>query len=233
MIERYTPTLDSQSLKQTFKTLEEVTDFDPTYNASPSQLLPITTAKEPDKTALMQWGFISILSNNKKMSAKLFNTDIQQIHTKPSLRKSLAKNRCVIYADGFYVWKQVAKKTASPYYIHPSSKLPFCIGGYWEEQDEYVESSQDSFMLFTAPATQTVSDYQEDMPFIIPEDKLETWLSPELEIESVTDWISESDPFSLSIHAVSPAINNPSINDARLIQPSNPTDQHGNYTLFG
>ena len=233
MVDRYTITCNSNALKELSGKLEEIEAFDPCFNAAPSHLLPVTTVSDPNKVSLMQWGFISILSNNKKMSPKLFNTDLQQINSKTALRKSLQKNRCIIYADGFFFWKQIAKKALTPYYVFNSNRQPFCIGGFWEEKDEFVENSADSFMMLTRPIVPELEDYQEDMPFIIPADKIPQWMDPNLEIEKVLDWIDEKLPLSFSVHAVSPAINNPNINDPRLIKMSNPADQHGNYTLFG
>ena len=167
------------------------------------------------------------------MSPKLFNTELSQIHTKSSVRKSLQLNRCLIYADGFFVWKQIARRALTPYYIYPSDKQPFCIAGYWEEKDEFVENSADSFIMLTVPSNQLLSDYQEDMPLILPKSKISNWMDPGLDVQQIRDWTELPLEINMSIHPVSPAINSPDINDSRLIQVSKPADQHGNYTLFG
>jgi putative SOS response-associated peptidase YedK len=233
MIDRYTLTANAASLQSSFRWLKEIPEREATYNAAPTQQLPVTLVGNTDQIKNLQWGFMSNLANNKKMSPRLFNADINASLNKPNTRKSLNTKRCLIYADGFFVWKSVAKKTITPYYIFPVDHQPFCIGGFWEEKDEFVENSQDAFMMLTAPAKSDVNSYNEVMPWILPSDKAEDWLNPDLDLEQVREWHNAEDTLGFSIHAVSPAINNTEINDPRLLEANKPTDQHGNYTLFG
>ena len=233
MIDRYTLIASTEQLRSAFDFLENMSSFDNQYNAAPSKKMPVTTLEKPNQVQWLQWGFMSSFSNNKKMSPKLFNADIVQSVSKPSTKKSLSKNRCAIYATGFFLWKLVSKKTLTPYYVHLRSGQPFVIGGFWEEKDEFVEKSEDSFMMLTRSASNDLKEYQEDMPFIVPKNKVIEWLHPEFEIDQSLDWLDldYNEPFS--IYPVSPAINQVELNDERLIRRTLPADQHGNYTLFG
>ena len=233
MIDRYTLTSSPGQLKTTFPFLTEMPVFDAQYNASPAKHLPVATLQAPTKIQNFRWGFISGLSNNKKMSHRLFNADIVQGLSKLSIKKSLSRDRCIIFATGFYVWKLLSKKMLTPHYAHFESGQPFAIAGFWEEKDEFVEHSTDSFMMLTRPANSHISEYQQDMPFILPHDKISNWLDPGFDVQECISWMENAPSDTLSIYPVSPAINHVDLNDERLIKRSLPADQHGNYTLFG
>jgi putative SOS response-associated peptidase YedK len=233
MIDRYTITVEKQLLAKSYDFLQHIPNFDKQYNAAPSKNLPITTTDDPDQIQLYQWGFISILSNNRKMSPKLFNTNINEGITKPALKKQLAQKRCLIFATGFFVWKQVAKKTITPYYIHPSNNEILTFGGFWEEKDEFVEDSKDSFNMLTSNAQVELQDYQSDIPLIIPRNKAKEWLDPTFDLSNILNWISVPSGINWNVFPVSPAISKLELNDKMLIERTLPADQHGNYTLFG
>jgi putative SOS response-associated peptidase YedK len=233
MIDRYTIIADQKQLPLVFDYLAHVPDFEAQYNAAPSKRMPITTLDQPDLVQLFQWGFISVLSNNKKMSPKLFNNHFEKGLSKPSIKKSLSSRRCIIYASGFFLWKQVSKKKLIPYYAHMLEQELFTIGGFWEERDEFIEDSQDSFMMLTQNSIRELEEFQDDMPFIIPKGKIKDWLNPDFEPEDALNWQVSNTDSSWSVYPVAPFINQLERNDDRLIERSIPSDQHGNYTLFG
>ena len=233
MIDRYTFVQDREKLKYSFDYLQEVPEITPAYNAAPASRQPVTTMDQPGTVRFFQWGFISVLSNNKKMSPRLFNTDIISGLSKPSIKKNLILKKCLIYATGLFLWRLVGKKTLTPYYLHPADDRIFTIGGFWEERDEFVEDSQDSFMMLTRPAEPDLSPYQEDMPLIIPAGREIQWLNADFDPTEALIWADAPSGISWIIYPVSPAITRLDRNDPQLIQRTPPADQHGNYTLFG
>jgi putative SOS response-associated peptidase YedK len=60
MCGRYTITVDKNAIEHRFnaKLCSGRIDFEPTYNAAPSQLLPIITTYSPDHIVLAKWGFV-------------------------------------------------------------------------------------------------------------------------------------------------------------------------------
>ena len=115
--------------------------------------------------------------------------------------------------------------------ISDDTSLPVFV---WDkEKDEFIENSTDSFMMITRPATSHLSEYQENMPFILPNDKISMWLDPAFDVQTSIDWLTSDLITEMTIYPVSPAINQTVLNDKRLIKRSLPADQHGNYTLFG
>jgi putative SOS response-associated peptidase YedK len=59
MCGRYSITADKTSIEHHFKAHFAPNNiFHPTYNAAPSQLLPIITTDAPDTVVLARWGFV-------------------------------------------------------------------------------------------------------------------------------------------------------------------------------
>ena len=207
-------------------------DYAPTYNAAPTQKLPIITSKQPDRIQRFYWGLFSKLSNNKAMSPRLFNLTANALLTKSMHKKSLLEYRCLIPADGFYTWKQIAKKQQTPYYFHPNDRKAFFIAGIWEEYEDLDGSTSQSFNMITVPSWDPVSLFQNDIPAILTLDQAKIWLSSYSSENDLSAVLEKIYPIDLSYYTVSPLINNLKVSDQSLIEPSQPADQHGNYTLF-
>ncbi|MFY0685653.1 MAG: SOS response-associated peptidase [Cyclobacteriaceae bacterium] len=231
MIDRYTIKCDSSELEQAFQ-LDHFDNWSIRYNAAPTQLLPVSTQNNPKAVQLFTWGLMSRLANNKKLSPKLFNLPLESALTKPSYKKTMTSRRCIIYADGFYVWKPISKKKLIPYYAHTADGSPFSMAGIWEEKDEFDDQSTQTFMLISVPSSRDIAPYQSDMPLILDSQQKNAWLSQNTDIQQFQNY-SANQSFNLAIHPVSPLIANVEVDHVDLIKPTNPSDQHGNYTLFG
>lgn len=231
MVDRYSIASGESKVRQTFD-IKDTKGLKKIYNAAPTKHLPVLTSDNPEKIEFFIWGLMSRWSNNKALSPKLFNVELDQLFSKRSYRQAIKKRRCVILADGFYLWKPIAKKKMSPYYFFMDQRVPFGIAGIWEPADEFDEGTGANFMMVTHPATQVISNYQNDMPFILTPDQVQLWLDETVE-EEVLSNIVLSKQLRFSMHAVSPMIMDFSNNSEKLIEPNKPSDQHGNYTLFG
>ncbi len=232
MVDRYVICASKESFAEQMN-ITTPKEYKEVYNAAPTKLLPITTMQNPKEIELFKWGLIPNLSNNKKLSPKLFNLNIDQALTKPSHKKSILSNRCIIWANGFYIWKPIARNRTIPHYVHLSDTLPKALAGIWEAYETFEDEVINSFMMITLRADSQISDYQEDMPLILEGDLASKWLNYDLSIEDISGLLLENTTPPFKIHPVSPAIRNIDLDSRDLIMPSNPADQYGNYTLFG
>jgi len=233
MIDRYTVTENKETVSTILKvTLNE--DFKPRFNCSPSQLLPVITNLSPTKLQYFRWGIMADLSNNKKMVPKLFNIDAVLAISKPAEKKELMIHRCIVPASGFYIWKQVAKKKVIPYYFFCETGKLLKIAGIWESGNEFSDQNISSFRMLTQAANQMMFGYQEDMPMILSDQDAEKWLNSKANEDEIRQVINRKNAqLNLAVHPVSPEIIHTQKDYAQLIKPSVPSDQFGNYTLFG
>ncbi|MEQ9220171.1 MAG: SOS response-associated peptidase [Cyclobacteriaceae bacterium] len=231
MCDRYSITVSSDIIKRIFG-VKDVDGFQPTYNAGPTQELAVLLSSQPDTIQQMTWGLISKWSNNKSISPKLFNLPVQQAFEKKMYQRGLKENRCVVLADGFFLWKQIGKAKRVPYYFYQSEQKPFGIAALWESYEDMDGNPSNTFIMLTCPASTQVEAYQEDMPLILTGETLKQWLNHESEIDENPDLYLNSKIEKLKFHPVSPLISSLDNDHADLIKATLPSDQHGNYTLF-
>ncbi|WP_421764591.1 SOS response-associated peptidase [Ekhidna sp.] len=226
MLDRYTITLQPDELALVLGA--EVPDtYQPQFNAAPTKVLPTIVSSDADKISFLNWGLMAMWSNNKAMSPKFFNLPLDSVLNKSSYRKKLLTNRCVIPMDGFYLWKQVAKKQQVPHYFFYPDKKIFSVAGLWEEGDD----GSHSFIMITRPANKQIADFQDDMPAILDAASTRSWLQSENE-EELQELLNKESLEEFISHTVSPKIKDIDGNDALFIKPAPASDQHGNYTLF-
>lgn len=225
MLDRYSITLNADELTLVLG-VEVPEEYHPQFNAAPTKSLPIITSESPNRLAFQKWGLMAMWSNNKAMSPKFFNLPLTSVLSKSSYKKKLKTQRCVIPMDGFFVWKQVAKKKQVPYYFFYPDKKIFCVAGIWETNED-----ENSFIMITRPSNEAISPFQEDMPAILDTSTTKKWISSEddSELEELLQTVPDQ---TLISHTVSPRISNIDANEETFVQPAPASDQHGNYTLF-
>ena len=229
MYDRYTISLNNDELALTLG-VEVPEVYTPQYNAAPTKKLPIITSVNNQKLSFSYWGLMSRWSNNKSMSPKLFNLSVDAIRTRASYKRKLKTHRCVIPMDGFYVWKQVAKKQLVPYYFYFPDHRVFAVAGLWEETDE-AESTEMSFIMITKPADEILAGFQDDMPVMLDPSTTRRWLEVEGDVD-IEDFLTDKQSVELISHTVSPKIRDIQLNDVSFVRPAPASDQFGNYTLF-
>ncbi|MEQ9406043.1 MAG: SOS response-associated peptidase [Cyclobacteriaceae bacterium] len=229
MYDRYTITLKNDELALTLGV--EVSDqYSPQFNAAPTKKLPVITSQENQKLSFFHWGLMSMWSNNKTMSPKLYNLPLDSLLTKATYKRKLKTHRCVIPMDGFYAWKQVAKKMQVPHYFYFKDRRVFSVAAIWEESDE-SEGQSESFIMVTKPSTGSALSFNESMPAIMDTGSSRKWLEADDTVR-IEDLLSTDISAELISHTVSPKIRDIDLNDVSFINPAPPSDQHGNYTLF-
>src|SRR5881397_148717 len=97
MCGRYSITVDKSTIEYHFtaKFVSGAQEFHPTYNAAPSQLLPIITTYAPSAITLAKWGFVPEDFSYPNMRPQN-NVRLETAATKPSFRSSFAGRHCLV-----------------------------------------------------------------------------------------------------------------------------------------
>jgi putative SOS response-associated peptidase YedK len=231
MIDRYSITASASEISERFAV--DVPDFYKAhYNASPTQLLPVITSATPEGLSLFYWGTAPEWAKNKTLSEKFINHRAEYFAEKPTLKKALRAQRCIIPADGFYGWKKVGKKTSIPYrfVFKPSPVLSF--PGLWEEFEDTDGNQIQTFAIITMAADKRVSPIQERMPVVLNNELENLWLDKASDEAALMKVFSAYTSVEMNYYPVSPRISQKDIDVPSLIIPTPPADQHGNLTLF-
>lgn len=232
VINRYTLTLEPEKLGQRLG-MAVPEAYHPRYNAAPAQLLPVVTAGNDLGISWFYWGLSPQRSQNKSISEKILNRKSEDVSTKPVFKKLLRTHRCLIPMDGFYMWKQIGKKTQTPYLVVLKSRQMFVAAGIWEEFETERDETHHTFSMLTTPTPTTLRSLGERMPCMVAEKDERLWLSPETaEVELIQLLQGPPEP-EMEFFTVSPQIEDPDRDSPLLIKPAPAADQFGNLTLFG
>ena len=229
----------SYSIASSAKAIEEYFNVEVTnqyqarYNASPTKLLPVITAENPDGLSFFYWGINPAFVKSNSISEKLIFAPVDQVLSEASLKKNLKSQRCVILADGFYAWKTISKKERVPYWFHLADKSPFGIAGLWDEFENENGEFVHTFMMITTEANPDVADITDRMPAILDSDLMIDWLNESNTEESVISFITPYKEKPLDRHTITPKVDDPSFESADLHKKAPPANQFGSFTLFG
>ncbi|WP_422356455.1 SOS response-associated peptidase [Roseivirga pacifica] len=231
MLTNFSIATDPQKIAKQFS-VELPENYQPTYNANPTQKLPIITSANPEKIELVHWGSTEAFSKSKSVSGKLLFAPAEEIQTKSSLKKNFSNRRCVILADSFYAWKEIAKKEKVPYRFYIGENNLFAIAGLWDSFEDEDGAVVNTFMMITTAANNTVSEVSERMPAILNEDLLIEWLNEDTKDDSLLEFIKPYQPNDLDKYTINPKLADPNFNDSKLWERVPPANQFGNLTLF-
>jgi len=220
MCGRYTITVDADSIAWRFGAERPEIDFEPVYNAAPTQQLPVITETGSQRQlVLMRWGLIPRWSKDMSLGSKLINARVETIHQKPAFKNSFHQRRCLIPADGYYEWMKVDSRKHPLRIVTTDQKL-FSFAGIWDRWVSPEGLAIDSFSILTTTPVDAVRHIHHRMPLILPPEQEDNWLKgpQEWNPQAVQHFLNSLIPCSaLRAYPVSPRVNNPRINDPSLI----------------
>jgi len=231
MIERYTIATNQNQIEERFG-IKFTSSIQNRFNARPTQLLPIITSSNPELVKHFYWGTEPNLSKNKRIASKLINAPIEQLTEKHFYKNALKSRRCLVLADGFYIWNSISKKGQIPYRVTLADKSPFAMAGLWETYENLEGVKVGTFSIITTVATADVSNLTNDMPLILDIEQGNKWLQSTNTIEASLEILNSRVSPDLISYAVSPLVNNLANDSENLLNPAPPADQFGNYSLF-
>jgi len=210
MCGRFTLTVDPEVVQQQFD-LSSIPASLPRYNITPTQAVLATINDGGRRGEFLRWGLIPAWAKDESIGSRMINARAETLAEKPAFRSAFKQRRCVIYADGFYEWKETGGKKR-PLYIRLNGGQPFALAGLWEvwrppESEEWMRTCT----IVTTEPNAWMAQIHNRMPVILPRDALEFWLTPgevsAAELMAVLrPW---PDDGSLSAYPVSLAVNNP------------------------
>lgn len=224
MIERYT-LLEIEKLRDHFHLTSGLPKgVKRNYNISPTLQAPVIVQRgEKIVVEQMKWGFIPhrAKDTNSVFRYKTYNTPEKGLFTKSTSREAIRTRRCLVPANGFYVW-QKSDNGKQPYYITNTAEghtlLAYSgIFSVWEDA-EGVEHS--TFSILTTESTNDISSVTETMPVIIDESHYAAWLDGNIyESSDLYDMMRPYPQGRLAAVKVSQDVNSVKVNKPALIAP--------------
>jgi putative SOS response-associated peptidase YedK len=212
----------SRNNRDVIQFLDRELEFDPAYNAAPTQQLPVfrVTARGRE-LALLRWGLVPYWAKNAAIGAKMINARADTLAGKPAFQSAFSRRRCLVPMSGFYEWKKGGRSNI-PHYIHLLNAELFAAAGlyeFWPGKDGAAPI--ESFTIVTTEANEVVRNLHDRMPVIVHEADYEAWLDPKNADTAALEGLLAPYPAEeMRAYPVGLRVNSANNNDAELIAPA-------------
>lgn len=149
------------------------------YNCAPTQMLAVITGTNPSSLDYYKWGLIPSWAKDPAIGNKLINARAESVSEKPSFRKPLRSQRCLVPADSFFEWKINGNKV--PYRIFLKNTRIFSFAGVWDQWESPDGSIIRSFSIITTSANAFMKSIHDRMPVILSQEDESCWLNEQNE----------------------------------------------------
>ena len=215
MCGRFTLTKNKDEIAERFEIHIDPAMFSKTYNAAPSQILPIITNAEPEQASFHKWGLIPHWAKDESNGNKLINARGETLTEKPSFRDAAEKRRCLVITDGFYEWQRSGGEK-QPYRITLADESLFTFAGLWESWCAPDGRDVRTFTIITTEPNGLMKPIHKRMPVMLTPENERVWISDE-PLEKVLHLLKPYDEKEMYAYAVSSRVNSPKNNDISIL----------------
>jgi len=174
----FTFTIVEAEAKKRFKIQTFLADHKPRYNIAPTQNIPVIVYDQDGNRVLtaMKWGLIPSWADDPKIGNRMINARAETVAEKPSFKRSLAKKRCLIPADGFYEWKKNGKAKV-PLRITFKDNKPLVFAGLWDAWNKNPKGEPvNSCTIIPCEANSFMKPIHDRIPVILRKEAEDEWL---------------------------------------------------------
>ncbi|HBH05204.1 MAG TPA: SOS response-associated peptidase [Flavobacteriales bacterium] len=234
MCGRYTIVTKLESIEKRFNVKTAQPELlIPNTNVSPGDKAPVITNQHPDILQFFHFGLTPFWAKKRMY---FFNARAEGDHNKennpqysgakgivnkPSFRKAIRSQRCLIPADCFIEGPE-KEKLSKPYVVYlRNGQRPFSFAGIWDiwtdkETGEIVQG----FSIITTVSnkvTQKIGHHRS--PVILHPDHEQTWLNSNADLGEITELLRPYDARQMNAYPIDPMIKNPRVNGLELLNP--------------
>jgi putative SOS response-associated peptidase YedK len=142
----------------------------------------VILSSDPGTIQFLRWGLRPAWLQEMGKRKGLINVRAETLREKPTFTRNLAKRRCVVLADSFYVWKTgVGQKI--PYRVSLVSGEPFALAGIWEQNRDEEGKPVQTFAIVTTTVNELVQSVHSRMAVIVRREAERHWLDSQASTE--------------------------------------------------
>ena len=219
-------------------------DAEPNYNVAPREQVAVVREREGRRVlSRVRWGLVPSWAKDPSVGDRMINARAEGLATKSAYKRSFAKKRCIIPADGFYEWRVVAPPSTpkgrpkkQPAFIHRRDGEPMAFAGLWDvwkvpESLEIDGVGADGWLrscvIVTTRANDLLAPLHDRMPVLLPEEAWASWLDPANDdVERLAELLIPAPDADLEFWPVSTAVNKADNNGPELVEPVEPVPYH-------
>ena len=129
--------------------------------------------------SLMRWGLIPAWAKDPQIGAKMINARAEGIAEKPSFKRPLRSQRCIIPASAFFEWKGTPGAKVK-YRIARKDGDLFGFAGLYDTWKQPSGESVSTCTIITTTPNQLVAPIHDRMPVILQPEDEELWINPDV-----------------------------------------------------
>lgn len=237
MCGRYVLAQKIEILEQRFNVkAPEGFEYNPNFNISPGQYAPVVASDNPRQLQSMRFGMApfwakkdTMLINARSEGDRNAENDpnyhgAKDIITKPSFRKPIRSQRCLVLADAF-IEGTAKEKLSKPFLVYLRNQVrPFAFAGIWDEwQNPATGEIIRSFAIVTTVANALLQKIPHHRSPVILSPRFEQrWVDPDTPLTDITALLRPYDANLMNAYPIHPAIKSPVASGKQLIDPIGP-----------
>ena len=191
--------------------------FEDNRDIRPTNRVPtILTDHEP---RLMRWGLIPGWAKDPAIGSKMFNARAETVADKPSFKKALRLQRCIIPASAFFEWKGAPGAKVKQRIARTDGEL-FGFAGLYDTWKSPEGERIATCTIITTEPNEVVAPIHDRMPLILPESAYELWLDPAVkDPKKLRSLLVPYPADEMEAYPVGLLVNSPANDVARCIEP--------------
>jgi putative SOS response-associated peptidase YedK len=218
MCGRYVLASELKEIVKRFNVEEAGFDMSSRFNVAPGQNMPVVRRKEKTHAQLMRWGLIPSWAKDPKIGYTMINARAETVLEKPSFRKPILSQRCIVPSSGFYEWQKSATGKI-PYYIHLKDSPLFAFAGLYDQWKDSTGKEIVSFTIITTEANDAVRPIHVRMPVILSPDEELAWMdSDNYQVKDVVGFLRPYPAERMEAYPVSKDVNSARVDSPDLIR---------------
>jgi putative SOS response-associated peptidase YedK len=211
---------DPTEFSERFQLRHPFPTLNPTYNAAPSQHLPVVVHRDGDRELdLLSWGLLPRWrTSGPGRAPEPINARAETLLEKPMFRSLVKTKRCLIPANGFYEWQRTGG-AKQPYLIRPTDQTTFAFAGLYDEAPGEDGEPVGSFAIITTGPNAVMAAIHDRMPVILRTEDEAEWLDPTVTDPAIVALLQPYPAEATEARPVGTAVNNTRNNGPDLIEP--------------
>ncbi|HET9657306.1 MAG TPA: SOS response-associated peptidase [Kineosporiaceae bacterium] len=183
---------------------------------------------------LLTWGLVPSWAKDRAIGNRMINARAETLLDKPAYKRAALSRRCLVPADGWYEWQASpvekdakGKPRKQPFFLHPVAGGPIAIAGVyelWRNPELHPDDPAAwlaTYAVITADAEPGLDVVHDRMPLVLPRDRWDDWLDPELrDPDAVRALLQPPVPGRFLATPVTQRVNSVTNNGPQLLEPA-------------
>lgn len=158
----------------------------PNWNIPPGTHIPVIL--DSDRSGERQrrlesawWSLVPRFATEFRLPYPTFNARSETAASKPTFRASVASQRCLIPADGYYEWAALHGRAKAPQYIAPEDGTMLAFAGlysWWRDPAGPDSEWRLTATILTRAAPASLELIHQRVPLLLASDLISDWLDP-------------------------------------------------------